>query len=373
LIIRLHRHPLSEEPLIQIHLEPDTNSCFIRVEESGVDYLAELGFHDQNGVWHLISASQAVLAPPDTVSEDQTARFATIPPDLAFEEIKEAVQAARQEPPAPSPEETSVPSASAPPVSEPASPPGPPQHPSPESQPVEGEETRTVPPPARRAAPPREARLIETAPLAEAVRELQSAGHPALPSTAPEPELPWSEAQAAALAQVLLRDFSSDHQRVWADSLEVTRLARRVFHEEIASPGPAPFGVPKPGPGAVPKPGEAIPAAPISSPFPALPGEQAKPFWFNVNVELIVYGATEPDAAVSIGGRRVRLRPDGTFSFRFSLPDGEYELPAAAISADGTDLRQADLRFARKTDYRGEVLAHPQEPGLRPPSGEHVA
>src|SRR5688572_31722682 len=32
-------------------------------------------------------------------------------------------------------------------------------------------------------------------------------------------------------------------------------------------------------------------------------------------------------ATVTIGGRPIRLRPDGSFSYRFSLPDGEYELP----------------------------------------------
>ena len=32
-------------------------------------------------------------------------------------------------------------------------------------------------------------------------------------------------------------------------------------------------------------------------------------------------GATEPDAAVTIGGRKIQLRKDGTFSFRFALPD----------------------------------------------------
>jgi len=46
-----------------------------------------------------------------------------------------------------------------------------------------------------------------------------------------------------------------------------------------------------------------------------------------VNAELIIYGATEPDAQVTIGGRANQAAPDGSFSFRFSLPDGDYELP----------------------------------------------
>ncbi len=41
-------------------------------------------------------------------------------------------------------------------------------------------------------------------------------------------------------------------------------------------------------------------------------------FWLNINAELIVYGATEPGAQVTLGGRPIQLRPDGTFSCRFS-------------------------------------------------------
>jgi hypothetical protein len=101
-----------------------------------------------------------------------------------------------------------------------------------------------------------------------------------------------------------------------------------------------------------------------------MPGK--KSFWFNVNAELIIYGATEPDAAVSIAGRKIKLRPDGSFSFRFSLPDGHYDLPAIAISADGTDSRAANLQFRRETEYRGDVGTHPQDPGLRPPKADSV-
>ena len=90
-----------------------------------------------------------------------------------------------------------------------------------------------------------------------------------------------------------------------------------------------------------------------------------KGFWFNVNAELIVYGATERDATVSIGGRKIKLRPDGSFSYRFALPDGRYEMPVVAVSADGTDGRAAEMKFSRGTEYRGHVGAHPQDPALQ--------
>jgi hypothetical protein len=112
----------------------------------------------------------------------------------------------------------------------------------------------------------------------------------------------------------------------------------------------------------------------MSSAFSAFGGgERHRGFWFNVNAELIIYGATEPDAKVTIGERRIKLRPDGTFSFRFALPDGEYPLPAAAESADGEETREAKLKFSRSTRYHGDVGAHPQDKSLKPPLVSAVA
>lgn len=66
---------------------------------------------------------------------------------------------------------------------------------------------------------------------------------------------------------------------------------------------------------------------------------QERKFWLVVNTELIVYGATEPTALVAVGGRPIALRSDGTFSLRFSLPDGKQVIPVKAKSSDGIDER----------------------------------
>jgi hypothetical protein len=110
----------------------------------------------------------------------------------------------------------------------------------------------------------------------------------------------------------------------------------------------------------------------ISSFSSTLGGMPAKGFWFMVNAELIIYGATEPDAKVTIGGNIVKLRPDGSFSYRFALPDGNYDLPAVAVSADGTDARAADLKFSRQTQYLGDVGTHPQDPALKTPLPDNI-
>lgn len=86
----------------------------------------------------------------------------------------------------------------------------------------------------------------------------------------------------------------------------------------------------------------------ISSPS-ARAQPQEKKFWFNIQAEIIIYGATEPDAIVQIAGEKIKLRPDGTFTLRFALPDGFYKLPASAVSADGKDMRLVMLEFSRKT------------------------
>lgn len=104
-----------------------------------------------------------------------------------------------------------------------------------------------------------------------------------------------------------------------------------------------------------------------SSPAPGRPAPAPGDFWFKVNAELIVYGSTEPDASVTVAGRPIHLREDGSFSFRFSLPDGQYSLPAIAVKADGSDTRSAHLEFSRTTRYSGEVGLHPQDPALQPP------
>lgn len=67
----------------------------------------------------------------------------------------------------------------------------------------------------------------------------------------------------------------------------------------------------------------------------ALPKERK--FWMVVNTELILYGATEADARVSVQGKEIKLRPDGTFSMRFALPDGKQVIPVQGTSADEID------------------------------------
>ncbi len=79
-------------------------------------------------------------------------------------------------------------------------------------------------------------------------------------------------------------------------------------------------------------------------------GKERK-FWFQLDAELIVYGATEPNARVTLQGEPVKLRSDGTFTMRFSLPDSRQIIPAVAASADGVEERTIVLAVERNTKH----------------------
>jgi hypothetical protein len=82
------------------------------------------------------------------------------------------------------------------------------------------------------------------------------------------------------------------------------------------------------------------------------PPIRPRQFWLIADAELIVYGATEPDATVTIGGRPVKLNPDGTFRFQMTFPDGLIDFPILAVAADGEQTRAIHMQFSRETPER---------------------
>lgn len=110
-----------------------------------------------------------------------------------------------------------------------------------------------------------------------------------------------------------------------ASSLELKQLFEERLRRPMGSPAVTSFG---------------------SGAYP--PGKQRK-FWFHLDAELIVYGATEANARVTLQGEPIKLRPDGTFTMRFSLPDSRQIIPAVAASADGVEERTIVLAVERNT------------------------
>jgi uncharacterized protein len=285
LVLRVYSHKLEGHPINEIQVHPESRHWFAHVERAGDSYAAELGYYSSLGKWMRVATSAATVTPPDAVSPDAGAEFATIPFEFPFAKLMEIIKAA----------------------------------------------------------------VHENLPLAQALEELRRKGHSDLPRGASRPSA-WTPEQERALAKIVNID---DVRRVWMGSLEITELIRRKLAHEISSLGASQFGI-----------------SSISSPFGGI-GQQ-RGFWFNVNAELIIYGATEPTAKVTLGGHEIKLRPDGSFSYRFALPDGKYDLPAVAVSPDNTEARAADLKFSRATEYLGDVGAHPQDPSLKAPLPENV-
>ena len=108
-------------------------------------------------------------------------------------------------------------------------------------------------------------------------------------------------------------------------SLEVRELIKKRLEEQVSSGG-------------------------ISSGASFFRKPAERKFWLVVNCELIVYGATEPDAKLTVQGKEIKLRNDGTFSLRFALPDGKQVIPVEATSKDGIDYRCITPIVTRKTE-----------------------
>jgi len=88
---------------------------------------------------------------------------------------------------------------------------------------------------------------------------------------------------------------------------------------------------------------------------PAANEEGEKPgrkFWYVLDAELIVYGATESDAHVTLRGEPIKLREDGTFTVRFPLPDGVIDIPVVFESGDRVDKGVIETKVTRETEYR---------------------
>ncbi len=72
-------------------------------------------------------------------------------------------------------------------------------------------------------------------------------------------------------------------------------------------------------------------------------------FWLVADAELIVYGATDPAARLTIGGEEVPLSADGTFRIQVPFRDGQQLYPIEAVAADGEQKRSITLEFERST------------------------
>jgi uncharacterized protein len=255
LVVRVFPGTAAGRPVREVHVHPESRHWFIHVDRAETNYVAELGYYQAGRQWVPVAASPPAVTPAETVSTDQTLRFATIPHHI---------------------------------------------------------------------------RLTQLAAFAKQTVQADLA--------------PMAPARERALAELVGQHVVQADR---SSSAEVGEMVRGQGEQEVSAAELAPPTSPG---------GE---AGSVSSPMGA-PEQQPRHFWFSLNTELVLYGATEPDATVIIGGRPIQLRPDGTFSCRFSLPEGDHVVSVAALSAEG-DVREAELKLSRHTEYLGEVAAAPPE------------
>ena len=72
-------------------------------------------------------------------------------------------------------------------------------------------------------------------------------------------------------------------------------------------------------------------------------------FAFMVDAEMIIFGSTMPDANVTLLGEPVKVRSDGTFTMRLSMPDKRQVIPVVAASKDGIEERTIVVAVERNT------------------------
>ena len=72
-------------------------------------------------------------------------------------------------------------------------------------------------------------------------------------------------------------------------------------------------------------------------------------FWLVADAELIVYGATEPSAKLTIGGEEVPLAADGTFRIQVPFRDGTQKYDIEAQDSNGSINKNISMKFERVT------------------------
>ncbi len=89
-----------------------------------------------------------------------------------------------------------------------------------------------------------------------------------------------------------------------------------------------------------------------SGAFSVVLPQKAKKFFADLQAELVLYGSTEPDARLTIGGNKVNPSKDGHFSIRFHIKDGVFSIPFKAESKDKKYVIEINSYFTKGTEKR---------------------
>jgi hypothetical protein len=176
----------------------------------------------------------------------------------------------------------------------------------------------------------------------------------------------WTDEQKRLLAS-LLGDTLID--RLGLGSEEIDQLLRKQLNQKLYSESASGLSglsleTLAPGPTSL---FSGIGASWSAQPFSV---KRERGFFMHVNAEIIFYGGTHPDATVWVDGQEIKLAPDGTFRYHFTLPDGDHAIPIVAQSPDKVERRSATFSFVRGTSRVGDVGATGQPGELSPLIGK---
>lgn len=178
----------------------------------------------------------------------------------------------------------------------------------------------------------------------------------------------WTAEQKRLLAMLLGESLIDV---VGLGSEEIDRLLRKALQEKLHSE--AASGLSARLAAAFGPSGSSL-FSPMGASWSAQPfGARERGFYMHLNAEVIFYGGTQPDATVKVNGETIKLQPDGSFRYHFTLPDGDFEIPIVAVSADGMEERSGTLSFQRQTRRVGAVGATAQPAHLEPLMGRRRA
>ena len=175
----------------------------------------------------------------------------------------------------------------------------------------------------------------------------------------------WTDEQRRLLAMLLGESLINV---VGLGSEEIDRLLRKALQEKLHSESAS-------GLSALFAPTTSSLFSPLGASWSGQPFglQRERGFFMHLNAEVIFYGGTQPDAALTVNGEPVVLQADGSFRFHFTLPDGDFEIPVVARSADGMEERSATLSFRRQTRRVGNIGATAQPAHIEPLIGRRLA
>ncbi len=86
-------------------------------------------------------------------------------------------------------------------------------------------------------------------------------------------------------------------------------------------------------------------------------------FWYRIDTDLVLHGATEPRSTVIVQGQSVPVRKDGSFSLRLALPTGTQTIEIQVTSPNGQMTRTATPVVT--LEWSGAASSAPSKPPMR--------